>query len=446
MEDASDLKLDELRAMRDEMSHLSRLLREHFDGSAVSTRDRTLNVNIEVVESERKPVLVAIRGGISISVRLSYVRASLLIALLADLRDRCDGGGGLPDLLEAASELWLSLDPTQPDDGKAPERLRVALYRIGGFLETIAPSVGGLSMALDTGTNQLCVRAADGSPLERLEIDIRARDPRHEATLQRVAETSPLMLIRRRKAVFFPMDAAAIDRLHLAFFRSAGQLRVRSLSFQLSHWLYPQALLERTAATAERRELARLALQRITNGTATVTEIVQRACLWDSIRENSKGKFQCFPLGARTADVVEYLDRLIELCAADEGFRLVLTESELPFFVVTYEVLMGAVSECFTLLFRTPSRGEGETCSCFAVYGDQFLERIREQVLEWTLQRSGTVADGTSVAEEVRRVRAALVSSGPLAATAPQTPDGDAQSRGRLRPGPADVFRSSPWR
>ena len=328
MEDASDLKLDELRAMRDEVSHLSRMLRDHFDGAAVPARIRRLDVSIHIVDGERKPVLIEIRGGISLSAKLSFVRASLLIALLADLRDRCDGGCGVENLFESSARIWAALDPKSVRDGKAEARLRVALYRIGGFLEEMAPSVAGLSLCLDLPHAQLMVRTAAGVPVEKLEIDMRPGTVHLEEALRAIGEIPPIALIRRRKAVFFPMDTAAIDRLHLAFLRSDGEVRVRSLSVRLSNWLHPQSLLERTAASSELRALAKLATERLANGTLSLTEIVQRESLWDTIRESTKGKFVGFPMGARAAEVGEYLARLAELSSTVSGYRLVLTESE----------------------------------------------------------------------------------------------------------------------
>ena len=108
---------------------------------------------------------------------------------------------------------------------------------------------------------------------------------------------------------------------------------------------------------------------------------------------------------------------------------------------MTYEV--GA--ECFTLLFRTPIRGGEAPCSCFAIYGEQFHERICEQVLEWTLSRSGTIDDGVRVAEEVRLVRETLAANGPLAATS-RMPDGAGPQTGRRMRVADDAERSSPSR
>lgn len=441
MEDASDLKLEELRAMRDEVSHLSRMLRDHFDGATVSACTRRLDVSIHIIEGERKPILVEIRGGISLSAKLSSVRASLLIALLVDLRDRHDGGVGVENLFEASTKVWAVLDPKSVGDGKAAARLRVALYRVEGFLKELSPSVSGLSLALDLTRTQLVVYSAGGAPAERLEIDIRPSTVELEQALRMIGENSPIALIRRRKAVFFPMDAAAIDRLHLAFLSSEASVRVRSLSFRLSHWLFPQALLERTAASAERRALAQRAAERLANGTLSFTEIVQRECLWDTIRESTKGKFVALPMGARVQEVGEYLDRLAALSSSDSGYQLVLTESELPFFIVTYQL----AGECFTLLFRSPMEGSEAPCSCFAVYGEQFLERISEQVLEWTLSRSGTIEDRDLVAEEVRLVSATLSTSGPLLATS-RMPGGVRQQTARPMPVGVGAARSSPLR
>ena len=419
MEDLGVINLEELRAMRDEMSQMSRLLQSHFEGELLSARSRKLDVRVQVVDSERKPVVIDIRGGISFTARLSYVRASLLVALFVDLRDRCDGGGGVTDLLDAAAEIWATLDPAQGDGAKAAGCLRVALYRVTDFLSEIAPSPSGLTLVLDLGAAQLVARSQDGGVVDKLEIDITSPHLRLLTTLQRIADVSPLNLIRRRKAMFFPMDPAALDRLHLAFFRSAAPLRVRSLSCRLTNWLHPPTLLERTVASPTLRELAQVVAQRLSEGSVLFTEVVKQDRLWDTIRESTKGKFSTLPLGARATEVLEYLDSLANLCREGKGYRLILTEGELPFFVITYELETPGGSECFTLLFRGPLEEDEPACSCFAVYGAQFLEQISAQVLDWTIQRADTLSDSSTVVQMLTRVRERLAAHGPIRGSEP---------------------------
>ena len=163
-----------------------------------------------------------------------------------------------------------------------------------------------------------------------------------------------------------------------------------------------------------------LALEAYEAGRLNFTEILRRETIWDMIRLRPNGAFKLYPPQVTQEQVADHLELLIGVLQRYENYQLYLTDAEIPFVLVTYEVRSSNIPEIFTVFFQPFSSPDREDLGCFVVYDDLVRQSVSDHIADWLLSHPSTVRNKTAVIDELRTVRDYLEEHGPLKSETPK--------------------------
>lgn len=370
-----------------------------------------LKVYFERASGERRPYLIRFEGLVSATVKLSAVRASILLVLLVDLEDRGDGGQGVLDLLRAMNETYYELSPLDKNDPiSVTDRIRVAMYRFSDFFsEDLGLKTDRAPLKFDHRAIRIFGHAGR-APV----VEISSSDSVISGVIDRLLSTSPLARIRRYKTMFIPSGISNYDRLLLEFFDHRFPVAMTSMFVRPSVNSYPPPLLKKigvSSNTLRRREIFGDGLKQ---GRFRHRELLRRDSIWDLIRADKKGRFTSYPFAISKAEVDSHLKHIGENLSEHRNYELILTDAPFQFLLVSIVIESGKIPEHYTLLYQYPNQESLYDISAFVIYDRNVGQSVSTMVVEWVLNHATTVGDRKKIDEELELVRTYLKKHGPL--------------------------------
>lgn len=408
--------LSELRELK---KHVLRIEARQGSATAAAPPKPQLKVYYGRIEMERKSFLVRMDGIISATLRLSSLRATLLLVLLVDLQDRLDGGRGITNIVQAAAGVWPKLDAQATQGARAQNSLRVGLYRLEHFISGNSDFSGAdFRLVFNPADSRLAVSdAKTGKAANRIDIDLSTNDRDVAAVLDEVMSTSPLARVRKRKVLYVPGGREGFDRLLLELYEHSHPLVVKTLYFRPAIQSYPTRLLEAIGMSDRNIHRKEVVFEGYRTGRCRFLEILNFETIWDMIRFVPDVGFKLYPRTITAEHVEQHLEHLIYKIETFPTFELVLTDASFPFYLGTFDIHTQPVPEHITIFFRRFSRDYVHDVSCFVLSDEAVSENISKNIIDWILAHPSTVRDRGEVVSYIKNVIERLRNEGPLLAT-----------------------------
>lgn len=377
-----------------------------------------LRVFFERVAGERRPFVVRFEGRITETLRLSGVRAAIVLTLFLDLEDRASGGRGVLDPVHTILDAYRQFDAEgETDADKIANRVRAALYRFSEFVgeHLLLPDKSPL-LCFDPHSNRLRSALVDGA-LPTVEVS--ASDAKISGLIDSILATSPLSRVRKYKAVFMPSGQEGYDRFLLELVDHSYPVTIKSMFIRPGLHNYPESILRKLRSSGNRLRRRELVRAGFAHGSCRHTEFLQRSVLWDLIRVLPSGEFVSYPAPINRDDIVEHLETIIETIRRFPNYELVITQAPSPFTLVSFALHSAAIPEYFTLLYQHYSRECLYDIGAFALSDCNVHSAITARVFDWALESPTTIRSRDQVLHELVSIKNYFLENGPLPEHAP---------------------------
>lgn len=385
---------NEVRELRHEIA----LLRDLIADKPAHSQSLHLRIFAERTNGERKPFLLVLSSSKEHRVRLSAIRTAITLSLLLDLEQRSQGLPGAVNTRESAAEFLLRMNVSQGDMNRLSEQIRVAFYRYAEFwkdeLEEVTRS------RYDREKERLFF-PDEGT---RISVELTSTDPLIEDALPKVGQTPMLDRLRRDKFLFVPGGGKGSERFLKEIYASPGPLEVSSAYARLQLITVPQTILRKYCKVPEALERNIIMHDRLANGLLTYSEIIPEDGFEELVNRGPEADFAYFP-GMSVQEIVEHLDFVQKLILSKSGYRLIVTRSEIPFYLGRF------VAQGFSLssFFKLPRSGPVSAYSSFAVWGPEVGRMAEATLFDWLLQHPTTTSDPTRILEYLSTIRQRLL-------------------------------------
>jgi hypothetical protein len=362
-------------------------------------------VEVHRIPSPRKPFLFRFCSPWDLELQSSPGRAALLLALLIDLQDRTEGGGGVRDILSSAAFLLSSITQEDPSE-HVQEKLRVAAYRLAAFWREQA-----LSEKLLMEYNGERLQRSGG--VVSFGLEVCTDDSAIEESVHKTLHISPIEKLKRRHVFYVPPGGSASEQLLAEIYQTPGDLEVTSLYFKPSLFTYPESLLPAAGFSKFSIERWKRMVDKLERNELTFTEILEERTLWEMITATRSGKFFHYPAGFTQRDVARHLMALIERMRRNPRYHLILTPDRLPFYAATYRA-----RDLQVTLFIWRAR-EQEVVSWVAISDGLTLQAMGKDIAELLIGHPSTTSDRDTILSLLEGVLTRLQTSGPLTGSLP---------------------------
>jgi hypothetical protein len=411
--------LHECGTLRAEISQLRGELQANSSPSQLPQVSTPHVCNIRVFftrrESPRKPIQIEWSGDFVASLSISAVRAALLISLLLDLEDRLDGGYGSPDITAEAKKFLLLLQP-ESESSDLDNSIRVALYRFSDFIQESTFLKGASSrLIFDQNTLRLQITRASGEPWSgQLDLEINTDIVSIVRALEVSFSRTPLSMVRKRRALFVPPGPLGVDSLLLEMYNHPHPLKVTSLYVRPPFQSYPVHLLELMGISDTVMARKRLAFDGYASGRFEFLEILPKVVMWNLIRVDERDKFIMYPPQITAPLVLDHLDNLIYILTSFKNYQFYVTDADIPFALVTYEIASSLIPEYFAVFFQSFATARERDLGCFVLRDPHVFQGITEHIVRWIISHGSTIRERDEVISFVSAIRNHLATKGPL--------------------------------
>ena len=415
----------ELRRVREELAALTAQVHSMQAGdrgptAASAVLPLPVRVFFSRQSSERKPFRIEIEGAVRWSEGLSHIRAAIFLVTLLDLRDRLEGGTGAPDMSAEAARIAGLLDPKAKSTDPA-NVMRVAFYRFFDYFEEHQPLKGiELTIGFDVSTMRLNPVPTSGeAPARPVQLQIGTNDPQIEQILSTSFHSSPLATVKRRGSLYVPSGPAGSDRLLLEMYNHSHKLQVTSLYVRPPFQSYPENLLQLIGTSERTIERKRIAFEGYRDGRFHFLEILPKYVIWNLIRCDKQGRFKLYPPQVKTSHVLDHLDNLIYILKHFENYEFFVTDANIPFACVTYQIHSGVIPECYSVFFQSFDAADERDLGCFVLNDPHVFQSISDHIVQWVVSHQSTIRERAHVIKFLQKVRRRLDSEGPLSMDEP---------------------------
>ena len=381
----------EVRELREQIVQLRQLL----EPNTAPIRDaQAIKVYVERSHGERRPYLFIIRSPNEKRIRMSLTRTAIFLTLLADLEQRSSGLNGISSTRAVAVQLLQSFEPQLEDSAHLQEQIRVALYRFAQFWNeefdsTFPAYYDSTAERLRTSHEGLAYR-----------FDISSTDPTIIDAMPKLGGRSMLDRLQKDLFLFVPGGGAGGERFLKEIYSSPGNLKVNVAYARPQIITLPHEILKKYSNNTDSLERHKIMHQRLIDGTLSFLEIVPESSLEKMIEADDDGTYSYFP-GMSGEEVDRHLEFLSDMIRTQNGYRLVLTRAEAPFYVGIYESLNFQLAD----FFRLQSTSTGWNYSSFAAWGGQITATISTTVMEWLMNHPSSSAEPTKVLSLIDNAR-----------------------------------------
>lgn len=364
-----------------ELRHQISVLRDLISSQTQPAPATRVRIFIQRYPSERKPYLFVFHYSGEKRIRMSPVRAALTLTLLLDLEQRCGGCANVGSVRDAAARL-LSLISSIPENSeRLGEQIRVALYRYAKFWKEELQEI--LPARFDAASESLLLNAVSSISLEIISSDAGIED-----ALPMFGQTPMLQRLRRDRFLFVPGGGRGAERFLEEIYSTPGHLDVVSTYARLQLITVPPGLLERYGSVPEAISRHAKMHRRLAEGRLKFTEIISEEGFEDLLRLGPRSHFSYFP-EMQLSELIEHLEFVHHLISARCGYRLILTRSDIPFFIGRYNAQNFSVSS----FFKIPSGGPASAYSSFAVWGPELGQMAETTLFDWLMNHPSTTSD-----------------------------------------------------
>lgn len=361
-----------------------------------------LYFSLDRLGGERKPFILRAEGLINIDLKLSSIRAAIVLVLLLDLQDRIEGGPGISGIIEKVIEFYLALDPAASQIVNIKNVTRVGLYRFEFFLQEVQRNAGTKStLVFKPIRPSLEIKSPQAS---YTEITIASTDQSILLLLEKNSKISPLSRLRRNKSMYVPTADGGWEQLFLEFIDNDCQIVSTNLFYRFSLVTYPDSLLHAIGASPATFARKRIMLEGYTSGRIQFVEYLSRETLWDTVTQTADGSFKLYPEMISSTQVVEHLQYVIHKVETYDNYKLILTSAPFPFNLGTIEMYKDRKTEMFTMFYRQYLRESVLDRSCLALNDQSTAVSVQMSVVSSVKEHASTCSDRPSVIKEIKQV------------------------------------------
>lgn len=392
----------------------SSLSGQTFDDAADSQSHRSLDVYIDLrTDSERKPYIVTVDGLFRARVSMSAVRVMVLLVLLLDFKDRCDGGRGILDRrnsIKRAYDVIVGGEVTDLDN-----TLRSALYRFEVFLQDQKLFRNDkLALRFDFEECRLRVENLKPEMVPNISVSVSSPLPVINEVIHELLSVSPLTRLRREKALYAPAGPQGIDLMLAEIFDHRHPVTMTALFSRPSIQNFPVSILQKMQVSDQRIRRAKVVQEGYQSGRCRCLEILPRESIKNLIRVNSDGKFLWCPEGITSDDVVFHLNHWAELVEGDNSYSLAITDAATPFHLATFELHATSMPEFYTMFMQRMGFEFRNEEGCFIVGERSAFSAISQHVVHRMLNHPTTTRESIVLAQELRSLSTQLQTQGPI--------------------------------
>lgn len=414
--DVSNLELlNHILNLKSDVEALQATLRgDHASHNNTQGAKHRLDVYIDHRSgSERKPFIVTVDGLFKNRSSMSAVRVMILLVLLLDLKDRCDGGKGIIDRRQAIRKAYDVIVGGEVTD--LDNTLRSALYRFEVFLaDQKLLRNSEIVLRFDFEECQFRVDGMRPDQVPEIDLSVSSPLPVINAVINDLLASSPLTRLRREKALYAPPGPQGIDLMLAEMFDHQHPVSMTALFSRPSLQNFPYQLLQKIGASDQRLRRAKVVQDGYVSGRCKCLEILPRERIRNLIRADANGKFLWYPETIKIDDVEDHLNRWADLVEADNAYTLAITDAVTPFHMATFELNTAVMPEFYTMFMQRLSFEFMSEEGCFVVGERSAYTAISEHIVYRMLHHPTTVREFSLVAEELRLLAEQLRSKGPL--------------------------------
>ena len=404
--------LNEIRALREELRE-----RTAPSPSLIAHDSRPqFKIAIDRVVGERKPFVLRCSGILDLELKLSSMRAALLLALLLDLQNRGTGGPSYPDSTSRMLAVYRALEGSSASDDQLSSVVRVGLYRLELSLHD-EPLFVGPELTLAYNAVQHRFEIAPQSALKKLSeftITISSSDPKILACIDSQSAISPLDRARQQNSMYVSSGERGWDQLFLEFFNHKLPVKNTSLFYRPALPTYSDELLAHIKASPATVARKHVQLEGYRSGRVQFEETLNRQTLWDMITTDQEGVFRLYPPGTTKELVASHIREIQKHLELYEQYSLALTDAVFPFIVGVVEITRPESTESFTMFYRQPPDTHAGDVTCFVLYDPAVAHSVLSRVISTVREHPSTVSTRAEVQAELAHVLDYLETQGPL--------------------------------
>jgi hypothetical protein len=366
-----------------------------------------LSVWIESIPGDRKPFLVRCRGLGVLELRVSPMRAAILIGLFLDLEGRVSGNSAKSDLVRLVGELYQTLIGKTIQDKECSELVRVGFYRF----ET---SIGQKALLEDSGFKLSYSERAkhleliyngESLPVKgKIQLALSTPDQRLLSLIDSKLASSPLARIRSQGSMYISSSELGWDRLFLEYFKHDLPVKNSSLFYRPGIVTFPDELLSFLKASKHSIERRELTLKGYKEDRIQFNEFLSRQSLYDMIHNDSRASGKIYGRQIPNALARTHVKEIIRQLQSFPGYNLTLTSATFPFIVGVVEIgdQSSTDLEMFSMFYRLPSPADAQELTCFVLHNKSVAAGILGAVIPSVSAHPSTVSDRKKVIEELQ--------------------------------------------
>ncbi len=401
------IRFHELKDIKNEIRELRSALADPFGPVGAELGRCKLNVLIRRTNHERKPFLIEFTGDIESSVRVSPIRASILLTALLDLQDRSLGGPGLVDPQVVTKKICTGLGSGDWSDEKFANNLRVAQYRFEIFLEdSHLLNSEDVAFKYEPKTFRLNM-SSQRLELDSLAVEIVSPDKDVNELIERFSNSSPLAKVRKLGIAHIEGGEDGHDRFLLELFDHNLEVDMADAFYRPAIHSFPVTLLEKMGVTKTRIRRTKIVNKGLRDRRIKFVEILSKSSL-EHFFTPQDGRFPYLPPDIETRDVIEHIDYFLHLVNEEPQYQLVVTEAFYPFFVASIQIGKVPPREHITLYFGPSNTKDPLIVGCLAMANKSVDENMRGKVIDWLAKHPSSVSDPRGVSEFLKGLRQAL--------------------------------------
>ena len=404
----SNQPASEIEALRTEMSELKESLNYLTQILINKTQPTTtqnkpqLKIFIGHGDSDRKPFEFSISGVITSSFSASPVRSAIFLTLLLDLKTRSETQNGLGNLELLTPEVLAGLEAEGSDRESSDNKIRVAAYRFFDFCEGKSVLSGkDYSLAFDHDSYQLNLKPTStqnsASSTDGLELDISTNLPEVFRIISKLSGRLTLNQVKNKKVVYVPSGKHGTDQLLLQMYDHPHKLHVTSLYLRPPFASYPPALLEKIGVSDLVKKRKDLAFAGYQEERFLFEEVLSLATINNITQRDAQGNFKFYPKNVTALDVIDHIKNLISILETYKNYNLYLSEIQVPFVLVNYEIQSGAVPENYLVFFQSNEDFSKKDMGCMVMSDPLAWRGVQENVVNWIKQHPSTVKERNDV-------------------------------------------------
>ncbi len=300
---------------------------------------------------------------------------------------------GVSDIRETSSQLLGLITPDFHLTSRTSEQIRVALYRFAPFWKEELQDV--VKASFDTAN----ARLAFHDSTFQTKMEIASSDPLIEDALPKLGQTPMLERLRRDRFLFVPGGGRGAERLLAEVYATPGPIDIISTYARLPLITVPRHLLDKHGTIPEAYARYAIMHQRLKEKSLTITEILPEEGFDQLIMHGPKAASAYFP-NLSVDELVQHMEFLRELLETGAGYRLILTRSDIPFYLGRYTTQSFSLSS----FFKPPRSGPVSAYSCFAIWGAEIGDMAQATLFDWLMNHPTTESDPKKVLKYVENL------------------------------------------